>query len=70
MISCKAERRVRFFFFFFLPRAPFQIQFSIRAEVRAEFAVFLGTCENTQGDREDALKSWGQGKLGKEARKQ
>lgn len=36
-------------------------RFSSRAEVRAEFAVFLSTCEKTQGDREEAFKSWGRG---------
>lgn len=62
-MNCKAEGRV-----LSLPRllskcslSDVFFRFSSRAEVRAEFAVFLSTCEKTQGDREEAFKSWGRG---------
>lgn len=72
MMNCKAAGRV-FSLHGLLSKVSVSdvfFHFSIRAEVRAELAVSLSTCEKTQGDGEEAFKSWGQGELGKEARKQ
>lgn len=58
-------------------QAHFQIQcewcippLHIRAKVRADLAVFLCTCKNTEEMERDTFGGWEQGRFGKVARKQ